>query len=130
MKKTIPLIALLLLTGCSTVTCKTTNSDNNIDIKYKINYKSDQINNVKLTKTYKFNTKEELENYNSIMTYTVKKDTTDNTKVTIKKKSKKYILTYDYNINNMNEQELKQAGLNKDKEELIKELKNNGFICK
>ena len=132
MKKIIGLFILtLLLSGCTKeITCKTTNSDNNIDINYNIKYQENKIDNITLTKTYKFNTKEELENYNSIMTYTVKKDTTKNINVSYKQKNKKYILTYKYNIKNMSEEEMTETGLKNNKDELINYLSKNGLICK
>ena len=65
-----------------------------------------------------------------MMQYTVKSNTNNNIKSSYKKKNKKYILKQVYDIENISENDLTQYGLNKNKEELINSLKNNGLICK
>ena len=132
MKRLVVIIGLtFLLSGCFGKTvCKSPNGENDVDISYTIKYYDDNVRKVVLDKTYNFSTKEELENYSAIMNYTIKKDTTDNIIIDSKKKNNKYILTYRYNVNKMNEEELKQSGLKRNKTELINYLNSNGFTCK
>lgn len=120
-------ITLLLLTGCGNkITCKT-NKDT-VSETYKIEYSDNTITNITTIKTYKFKTKEEFKNFEPMLVYYTK--TGDNIKSSYKKKSKKYILKQEYNIDNLTEEELTKYGLSKNKEELVNNLKNNGLTCK
>jgi len=130
MKKIIITISLLfLLTGCSnTITCKT--SKGTITETYKIKYDNNAITNIMTTKIYKFDTKEESNNYEGIMKHTVLSNKNENIEMSYKKKKKKYILTQNYNIEKLTDDELNQYGLSKNKDELIKYLEGNGLTCK
>jgi len=122
-------LTALTLTGCgNTIICKT--GKGTITETYKIKYKKDTITNVTTTKTYKFNTKEEANNYEGIMRHTVLLNKNENIEITYKKKKKKYILTQKYNIENITNEELNQYGLSKNKQELINNLKSDGLTCK
>lgn len=129
MKKTLIILSVLLLTGCgNTIKCKT--DKGTITETYKIKYKKDTITNVTTTKTYKFDTKEEANNYEGIMRHTVLSNKNENIEITYKKKKKKYILTQKYNVENITDEELNQYGLSKNKQELINNLKSDGLTCK
>ncbi len=128
MKKIITIsLTLFLLTGCgNTITCKTKKDD--ISEIYKIKYSENTITDIKTFKTYKFNSKEEFKNFEPMMIYYTK--TNENIESTYKKKHMKYVLKQVYNIENLSDEELKQYGLSKNKEELINNLKNSGLSCK
>ena len=129
MKKILILTTILFLTGCgNTIICKTTGGK--IIEEYNIKFNKNEITNLITKKTYKLDTKEQFKNFESIIQYTVKASTAPNVTAKYKKKNKKYILIQDYNINKMNEEELTKFGLNKNKEELVNKLKNNGLTCK
>ena len=120
---------LLLLTGCgNTIICKTTGGK--IIEEYNIKYNKNEITNLTTKKTYKLDTKEQFKNFESIIQYTVKANTSENITAKYKKKNKKYILIQDYNINKMSEEESIKLGVSKNKEELVNRLKNNGLTCK
>lgn len=130
MKKIVTIsLTLFLLTGCvNTITCKTNQSD--IREIYKIKYIDNTVTTVTTTKIYKFDNKEEFKNFETMMKYTVKSNTNDNIKSSYKKKNKKYILKQVYDIENISENDLTKYGLNKNKEEFVNTLKNNGLTCK
>lgn len=130
MRKIIITISLLLfLTGCGNkITCKTTKDL--ITEEYEIKYNNDTVTTVKLLKTYKFNTKAEFKNYEGIMRHTAVSNTTDNIKSSYKKKNKKYILKQIFDVEKLSDEELTKYGLEKNKEKLIDNLKNNGLKCK
>lgn len=129
MKKSLALISVILLTGCGNkIICKTENGP--IEQKFEINYKEDEIQTIKTTKTYKFTDKEEFKAYESVIQYTVKADMSENVTTQYKKKNKKYILIEKYNISKMNENELKKVSMSRNKNELIENFENSGLICK
>ena len=129
MKKILLITTLLVLTGCgNTIICKTTGGK--ITEEYKIKYNKNEITNLTTKKTYKLDTKEQFEKFESIVQYNVKASTAPNVTAKYKKKNKKYILIQEYNINKMGADELNKYGLNKNKEEYVNRLKNNGLKCK
>lgn len=130
MKKLITIsLILFLLTGCcKTIICKT--KEGNVEEEYNIKYSGNDITKLSIKKTYKFDDVESFENFENTINYTVLSLKQNNIQTSYKKKNKKYILKQVYNIKNTNEEELKQYGLSKNKEELLNNLKNNGLICK
>ena len=129
MKKILIITTLLVLTGCgNTIICKTTGGK--IIEEYNIKYNKNEITNLTTKKTYKLDTKEQFEKFESIVQYNVKASTAPNVTAKYKKKNKKYILIQEYNINKMGADELNKYGLNKNKEEYVNRLKNNGLKCK
>lgn len=130
MKKLIIIsLTLLLLTGCgNTIICKTTGGK--ITEEYKIKYNKNEITNLTTKKTYKLDTKEQFEKFESIVQYNVKASTAPNVTAKYKKKNKKYILIQEYNVEKMTEEELNKYSLNKNKDEFVNNLKNSGLTCK
>lgn len=129
MKKSLAVISILLLTGCGNkITCKTENGP--IEQKFEISYKEDEIQTIKTTKTYKFTDKEEFKSYESVIQYTVKAEMSDNVTTKYKKKNKKYLLIKEYNIQKMNEEELKKVNMSRSKSEIIENFENSGLTCK
>ena len=130
MKKLITVsLILFLLTGCGkTIICKT--KEGNVEEEYNIKYSGNDITKLSIKKTYKFDDVESFENFENTINYTVLSLKQNNVKSSYKKKNKKYILKQVYNIKNTNEEELKQYGLSKNKEELLNNLKTSGLICK
>lgn len=130
MKKLITIsITLLLLTGCGNkIICKT-NKDT-ISETYTIKYSDNTVTKVTTEKTYRFDSKDEFKNFEPMMQYIIKSNTDDNIKSSYKKKNKKYILKQEYKVENISEEDLIKYGLNKNKEELVNNLKNNGLTCK
>ena len=130
MKKLITIsITLLLLTGCgNNIICKT-NKDT-ISETYTIEHSDNTVTKVTTKKTYKFNSKDEFKSFEPMMQYIIKSNTDDNIKSSYKKKIKKYILKQEYKVENMSDEDLINYGLNKNKEELVNNLKNSGLTCK
>ena len=130
MKKLITVsLILFLLTGCGkTIICKT--KEGNVEEEYNIKYSGNDITKLSIKKTYKFDDVESFENFENTINYTVLSLKQNNIQTSYKKKNKKYILKQVYNIKNTNEEELKQYGLSKNKEEFVNNLKNNGLTCK
>lgn len=130
MKKLITVsLILFLLTGCGkTIICKT--KEGNVEEEYNIKYSGNDITKLSIKKTYKFDDVESFENFENTINYTVLSLKQNNIQTSYKKKNKKYILKQVYNIKNTNEEELKQYGLSKNKEELLNNLKTSGLICK
>ena len=122
-------ITLILLTGCGNkITCKT--NGGKITEEYTVKYKNNEIIKLTTQKTYKFDTKEQFEKFESIVQYNVKAGTANNITSKYKKKNKKYILIQDYNIEKMTDEELEGYSLNKSKTEFINNLKDSGLTCK
>lgn len=129
MKKIIILtIIVLLMTGCSnTITCKTKNSD--VQEEYNIKYKNNNISKITIKKTYKFTDKKEFEQFETFVKYNASKEN-ENIKSSYKKKNKKYIIKQIYKVEKMTDDELNKHSLNKNKEEFVNNLKDNGLTCK
>ena len=122
-------LTLILLTGCGNkIICKT--KDGDVSEKYKITYKENEITNIEIQKTYKFSDKKEYNAFEKIVKQITTQEKNENIEISYKKKNKKYIITQKYNIPSISEEELKEHGLSKNKEELINNLKNNGLKCK
>lgn len=130
MKKLIIIsLTLVLLTGCGNkIICKT--QGGKITEKYTIKYSNNQVTKLTTNKTYKLDTKEQFEKFESIIQYNVKASTAPNISAKYKKKNKKYILIQDYNIEKMTDEELEKYSLNKNKDEFVNSLKNSGLTCK
>lgn len=129
MKKLIIIGTAILLTGCGNkILCKTTGGK--IKEEYNIKYQNNEIIKLTTKKTYKLDTKEQFEKFESIVQYNVKASTTNNIIAKYKKKNKKYILIQEYDIKKMTDEELDKHGLSKNKTELVNNLKNSGLVCK
>lgn len=130
MKKIITISTLLLLlTGCgNTIICKTKNGD--IKEEQHIKYNGNNITKITTKKIYKFKNKEDFKKMEGIIKYSVKLGTSDNVTSSYKKKNKKYILTQEYNISKMSEDQIKKSNVSNNKEEYINELKSTGLTCK
>ncbi|MBP3920847.1 MAG: hypothetical protein J6D28_04705 [Bacilli bacterium] len=131
MKKIIVLvITLIFITGCGNKIVCRTNNDNSVSEIYEISYVDDNVTDIINRKIYRFDNKEEFNNFENLMNYKVESNGNNNVKISYKKKNKKYILISEYDVDLLSDQQLKQFGLSRSLSDLKGSLMEYGLSCK